>query len=133
MSKIHQWHVVRGRASIWSEPSKVMLELDPEGSAHCVFSMQDAIEIAGIVADEARAIWEASEKQGSNPARVEGDVSKSCSLWVGSRLLKLIIHDSEPLIAVIFDSDSRCELDVTCAIALVQVLQYMTQAIEQRA
>jgi len=133
VSKIHQWLVVRGRTSIWSESSKIVLELDPEGSSYCVLSAQDAMEIAEIFAGEARAIWESSEKQNADPARVEGDVTKSCRLWTLTGVLQLIVHDTEPLIAIIFDSGSRCELDVTRAIALVQVLQYMTGAIEERA
>jgi len=133
LPKIHQWLVVRGRASIWSESPKIVLELDPEGSAYCVLSAQDAVEIAGIFAGEARAIWESSEKQNADPARVEGDITKSCKLWTATGVLQLIVHDTEPLIAIILDSGSRCELDVTRAIALVQVLQYMTGAIEQRA
>ena len=46
MQKIYQWLLVRGQVSIWSEASNVILELNPEGSAYCVLSLQDASEIA---------------------------------------------------------------------------------------
>ena len=132
MSKIHQWLVVRGRISIWSESSNVVLELDPEGSAYCVLSSQDAVEIAGIITTEARATWDSSKKQSAEPARVEGDVQKSCKLWVGSNVLQFVAHDTQPLVALILDTGSRCELDVTRAVALVQLLQCISEAVEQR-
>ena len=108
MSKIHNWLVVRGRASIWSESSRVLPELDPEGSAYYVLSVQDAKEISGIIAHEARSIWDASEKQPAEPARVEGDVRQSCKLWVEAGILQLMAHETEPLIALALDSGSRC-------------------------
>jgi len=65
-----------------------MLELDPEGSAYCVLSAQDAVEIAGIFTGEARAIWENSAKQNTDPARVDGDITKSCKLWTATGVLQ---------------------------------------------
>lgn len=132
MSKIHNWLVVRGRASIWSESSRVLLELDPEGSTYCVLSVKDAKEIAEIIADEARSIWDASEKQFAEPARVEGDVRQSCKLWTEAEILQLVAHETEPLVALALDSGSRCSLDVTRAVALVQILVHMSEALSQR-
>ncbi|TXI92683.1 MAG: hypothetical protein E6Q34_06275 [Burkholderiaceae bacterium] len=133
VSKIYQWLVIRGQASIWSESSKVMLELDPEGSAYCVLSVQDAKEMAEIVANEARVIWDTSDNKNAVPARVEGDIRQSCKLWVESGVLQLVVHDSQPLVALINDSGTRVVLDITRAVALVQILQYMSETIEQRA
>jgi len=110
----------------------VVLELDPEGSAYCVLSAQDASEIAAIIAEEARTVWDVSEKSPAEPARIEGDVHTSCRLWVEPGILEVIAHDSAPLIALVFDSGAQCKLDVTRAVALVQVLQYMSDAIKQK-
>lgn len=133
MSKIHHWLIVRGQASIWVESSKIMLELDPQGSPYCILSIQDAEEIAEIITNEACTLWDASDKKSSSTPKVEGDVQHSCKLWVESEYLQLAIHNLQPLIALINDSGKRVELDVSCAVALVQILQHMSDAIEQRA
>jgi hypothetical protein len=133
MPKICQWFVVRGKASLHRESSKVVLELDPEGSAYCVLSAQDASEIAAIISEEAQAIWNASDQSPVEPARVDGDVHKSCRLWAEPGVLEVIAHDSEPLVALVYDGGAQCKLDVTRAIALVQILQYMSAAIERKS
>jgi hypothetical protein len=132
MSKTYQWFVVRGRVSIWRESSIIILELDPEGSPYSVLSAQDALEIAEIITEEARVIWDRSEKRLTEPARIEGDIQKSCKLWADSATLQVVAHDSQPLVALSLDSGSRCELDISCAVALVQILQSMVQSMERK-
>jgi len=133
MPKSYQWFVVRGKVSLHSDSSKVGLELDPEGSAYCVLSAQDASEIAAIICEEAQAIWKVSDQLPAEPARIEGDVHKSCRLWAEPGVLEVIAHDSEPLMALVYDGGAQCKLDVTRAIALVQILQYMSAAIERKS
>lgn len=41
-------------------------------------------------------------------------------------------HETEPLVALALDAGSRCSLDVTRAVALVQILEYMSEALNQR-
>ena len=132
MSKIHQWFVVRGRLGISSEGNAILLELDPEGSAYCVLSAQDANEIAGIVANEARSVWDASERAFDRVAQVEGDASASCKLATESGVLQAMVHDSKPLVALAFDAGAVCRMDVAQAIALVQILQQMAKTVESR-
>jgi hypothetical protein len=132
VSKIHQWLVVRGRAAIWKEDAEIFLELDPEGSAYCVLSVQDAQEIAGIIAGEARVIWENSKETLGQAAEVEGDSSASCTLLVLSGVLQVMIHDVEPLVAISFESNSVCRMDVAQAVALVQILRRMAEVVERR-
>lgn len=132
VSKIHQWLVVRGRAAIWEKCSEIFLELDPEGAAYCVLSVQDAQEIAGIIAGEARVIWENSKEVLGQAAEVEGDSSASCKLQVRSGVLQVMIHNVEPLVAISFDSNSVCRMDVAQAVALVQILQRMAEVVERR-
>ena len=132
MSKNYQWFLVRGKISLWRQAPHVVIELDPEGSAYCVLSEQDASEIAEIIAEEAQTIWAASEQSPSEPARIEGDVHTSCRLWAEPGILEIIAHDSEPLIALVFDSNAPCKLDLTRAVALVQVLRYMSDAMKRK-
>ncbi len=132
LSKVYQWLLVRGRVAIRSENSKIILELDPEGSAYCVLSAQDARDIAGIIADDARTIWEASGKVHDQAASIEGDVYKSCRLTVESGVLQVMVHDAEPFVAVTFDSKSVCGMNVAQSVAFVQILHYMIETIEGR-
>lgn len=110
----------------------VVLSFDPEGSAYCVLSTQDADDIADIIAREARAIWESSEAPAHEPARVEGDIRQSCRLWTRPGSLQAVAHDAKPLIALAFDSDFDCKLNATDGVALVQILQHMSDAIVKR-
>jgi hypothetical protein len=133
MTNSYQWFVVRGKAALYSDSAKVVLELDPEGSAYCVLSAQDAAEIAAIISEKAQAIWNASDQLPAEPARVDGDVHRSCRLWTEPGFLEVIAHDSEPLVALVYDGGAQCKLDVTRAVALVQILQYMSAAIERKS
>lgn len=133
MSKIHHWLVARGRMSISSEEAEILLELDPEGSAYCVLSVQDANEIAGIVAEVARSLWERSEGAIDRPAQVEGDTSLSCRLATEAGLLQVMVHDSKPFVAVSYELGSACRLNVAQAVALVQILQRMGATAESRS
>jgi len=133
MSKKYRWLLVQGTISLWSQSPNVLLEFDAEGSAYCVLSAEDASELAEIITKEARAIWEDSEKLAAVPARVEGNIQRSCKLWTEKGALEAIAHDSEPLIALLFAAGPRCELDVTRAVALVQILQSMAKAVGQKS
>lgn len=132
MSKIHQWFVARGRLSISTEGTAILLELDPEGSAYCVLSVQDAYEIADIVANEARSIWEASDRVNDRPAQVDDDANVSRMLVPEAGALQATAHDSKPFVALSLEIGSVCRLDVAQAIALVQILQNMASAVEKR-
>lgn len=116
---------------ISSEGSAILIELDPEGSAQCVLSVQDANEIAGIVASEARSIRDASDRVIDRPAQVDGDASASCKLVTETGVLHAIAHDSKPLVALACESGSVCRMDVAQAIALVQILQRMAATAEK--
>ena len=125
MSKTFQWLVVRGRVGIRSEDSRVILELDPEGSAYCVLSAQDTQEISAIITDQARTIWEASDVAQEPPAEIDGNAYQACSLRTESGTLQLIVHDSMPLLALSLQSGTSCSMNITQAVALVQILQHM--------
>lgn len=133
MPKVYQWLVVRGRVAIRGEDSRVFVELDPEGSAYCVLSAQDAQEISGIINDLAKAIWQASDKSPEPPANVDGDVYKACGLKTETGVLQMIAHDSMPLLAMSFDGTTSCDMNVTQAVALVQILGYMGETLIERA
>jgi len=98
-----------------------------------VLSIQDVGEIADIVANEAREIWDASDKVSCPAAQVDGDVSASCKLQTSSGILQATVHDSKPFVALAYDSDGVCGMDVAQAVALVQILQRMAAAVESRA
>jgi hypothetical protein len=132
LSTIYQWLVVRGRLAISQRDSAIALELDPEGSAYCVLSIQDAREIAEIVTDVARTIWQASGAAPGPAARLEGDVHSRCTLLLVSGALQVMAHDEQPLIALAFESGQACHLSLAEATALVQILRHMTQALEAR-
>ena len=133
MPKKYQWFVVRGKAVLYRESDNVVLALDPEGSSYCVLSSRDAVEIAAIISEEARIIWEASDQLPAEPARVEGDVHQSCRLWVQGGVLEVIAHDTQPLVALLYNGGVHCKLDVTRAIALVQILQCQSAAVEGKS
>jgi hypothetical protein len=133
MPKVHQWLVVRGRVTIRGEDSRVVVELDPEGSAYCVLSTQDAHEISGIISDLARAIWQRHGESPEPPATVDGDVYKACRLMTETGVLQVIAHDSMPLMAISFNGSSSCDMNVTQAVALVQILGYMGETLLERA
>lgn len=132
MSKIHQWFVSRGRLAISTEGTESILELDPEGSAYCVLSIQDAEEIAGIVENEARSLWNSSGGEGNRPAQVDGEVNVACQLVTESGVLQAMVHDSKPFVALSFEPGSVCRMNVAQAIALVQILRRMMTTIEAR-
>jgi hypothetical protein len=73
------------------------------------------------------------ERLAAVPSRVEGDIQRSCKLWTEKEALEAIAHDSGPLIALLFATGPQCELDVTRAVALVQILQSMAKAIVQKS
>ena len=133
MSKVHQWLVVRGRLAIWSEGPVILLELDPEGSAYCVLSAQDAKEIAEIIANEAEPIWEASGRALDRAAQIDGDVAASCKLSTEAGTLAAMVHDVQPLVALAYDSGAVCRMNVVQAISLAQILQHMIQTLANRS
>jgi len=116
---------------ISSEGASILLELDPEGSAYCVLSVQDANEIGDIVANEARSIWEASDRVNGRPAQVDGDASVSCRLVTQSGVLQATAHDSKPFVALAYEKGTICRMDVSQAIALTQILQRMAATVDK--
>lgn len=132
LPKVYQWFVVRGRAAIRSEDGLIWLELDPEGSACCVLSAQDAHEIAQILTQEARTLWEACRGGASVAAKVEGDPASSCRMALARGTLQAVVHATQPLIALSLDAGSDCQMDVSQAVALVQVLQHMVATLGDR-
>jgi hypothetical protein len=133
VSKQYNWLVVRGKVAIANEGTKILLDLGPEGSSYCVLSTQDALDISGILTDEAKNIWESSNKANGKSAIVKGDVHSACQLTTNTGELKIVIHDSDPLLAMVFSAMSTCEMDLEQTIALVQILKYMTEAMAARA
>ena len=52
----YHWVVVRGSITVSRNESRVVLRADPDGSAYCVMTAQDAGEIASIVTELARGL-----------------------------------------------------------------------------
>src|SRR5678816_727877 len=100
--RAYQWLVVRGRIGVTRDSKHVVLEADPEGTAFCVRNAQDAREIAGIVAEHSRALWDASDKTPEPKASVEGG-QRSYRLKSASGTLSVVANDAKPLIALSYD------------------------------
>ena len=132
MAHEYQWLVARGRVAIRADGPSVQIELDPEGSLFCVLEVSDAIEIARIVSEEARTVWEESGQPRADAARVEGDVAHACRISCGSQQLKLIVHDTKPVIAIESAPGPVTRMDVNTAVAFVQVLEYMVATLNDR-
>jgi hypothetical protein len=115
---------MRGRVAVKSDSTHVVLEVDPEGSASCVLTVQDANEIAGFIAEHAKVLWEASGRaQGPQPS-AEG-TPRSYRLRTESGALVLAFHDTQSLIALSHEDGNLCKLTVAQAVAFVQIVQYM--------
>jgi len=121
-TRTYQWFVARGRIAVTSDANCVILEIDPEGSACCVMTAQDASEIAGFITEHARTLWEASNNVPEPEASVTEDSPRSYRLRSQSGVLALAIHQTKPLIGVTFEGSAQCVLTVTQAVALVQLI-----------
>ena len=131
MTQVHQWFVARGRIGVSSLGAEVHVELDPEGSAYCVLSARDASEIADIITQHARSIWGLLPEADVRPAQVSWDSNASCLLVAESGVLVVTAHDSKPFVAVDHEANAVCRMNVTQAIALVQVLQKMAASVDR--
>jgi hypothetical protein len=123
-ARTYKWLVARGTITVARDLTHVAVEADPEGSAYCVMTAQDANEIAGIITEQARALWDASDKLPESQASVEGD-ARSSKLKTASGVVSLIAHESKPLIALSYDGQGAFLLNVTQAVALVQLIEHM--------
>ena len=123
-TRTYKWLVARGTISVAIDSKHVALEPDPEGSAYCVLTAQDAREIANIITELARTLWEASDKLPEPQAVVEAD-SRSSKLRTASGAVSLIAHESKPLIALAYDGQGAPMLNVTQAVAFVQLIERM--------
>jgi hypothetical protein len=122
----YKWLVARGTITVVKDAERVSIEADPEGSAYCVMTAQDASEIAGIITEQARSLWEASQKVTEPKAITEGDV-RSNRLTTDSGVWSLVAHESKPLIALTYDGQGACMLTVTQSVALVQLIEHMLE------
>ncbi len=82
----YQWLVRRGRIGLAldADAAEVELQVDPEGSNFCVLTPQDAGEVAQILTQFARSLWERFQHQpelhGTAGAH-EIDASSAAMTW----------------------------------------------------
>ncbi|MBB3197287.1 hypothetical protein [Roseateles terrae] len=127
---MYKWLVARGTVTIVQESNLLSVDIDPEGSASCVLTSQDAQEIAHIITERARSIWEASDRSPEPKASVDGD-SRAFRLTVASGVVTLIAHDSKPFLALSYDGQGAALLTVTQAVALVQLIQHLLRELPE--
>lgn len=125
-----QWLVVRGRIGVSTDDVHVLIEIDPEGSAYCVLDTQDAREIAEIVADVAKALRDVSAKTPEPQAVVEGGPG-TVILRSETGVLTLIADDTRSLVAVSYEGAVPCQLTVTQAVALVQIIDSVVDELDR--
>jgi hypothetical protein len=131
-NRSYQWFVVRGRIGISIDSTHLNIAFDAEGAASCIMSEQDATEIAGLVAEQAKILWDASDKSPEPTVEIQGDVHSDCELRYASGALRIVIHDTKPLIAVFSEGAGICKFSISEAVALVQILKYMCISISER-
>ena len=93
-----------------------------------MMNAQDAREIAGIVTEHARALWDVSGKPSEPKASVEG-AERSYRLKSESGTLALVANDTKPFIALSYEGTVPCKLTVTQGVTLVQVIDHLVQLI----
>ena len=121
------WLVVRGSVGLIARGNSIKFSVDPEGSGFCVLSRQDARELAQILTELSRKIWDDFENK-ADPALGESGTmtwDQSSESWVwpttaGS--LEVSLNDKRDMIRIGRDLPLSFELLVRPVVELAQVL-----------
>lgn len=125
MEGIYHWLVKQGRLKLSADEHEIVLEVDTEGASACVLTQQDALEVAGILTELARSIWERSDQSASfAPSLVM--VSESACRWTtdDGDLTLFALPDADD-VGLAFSGSGVCRLGVHKVVEVVQILQWL--------
>ena len=127
MNQVHQWLVKQGRLGISASDRFVSIDVDPQGAPDCLLTLQDAEEVAAIVALHARAIWEGSDPSAPYEQSYEehGEMGYRWTTAGGSLTIQRI--DGQPEVRLRYAGTQPCLLTVGQAVELIQLLQLLVQ------
>lgn len=127
MSQVHQWFVKQGRLGISSRDQWVSIEVDPEGAEQCLLTLQDATEVAGVIASHAKAVWERVGQTQPFKQSFEA-VGESAYRW---RTEGGDLSISRPVgaheVSFHYVGQSPCRVTVGQAVELVQLLEHLVR------
>ena len=121
------WLVVRGSVGLIARGNAIKLSVDPEGSRFCVLNQQDARELAQILTERSRKIWEGFDNK-DDPALGESGTmtwEQSSASWVWPTTagpLEISLNDQGDMIRIGRDLPMSFELLVRPVVEVAQVL-----------
>lgn len=133
MPQVHQWLVKQGRLGMSASAERVLLEVDPEGSESCVLTPRDAAEVASILTEHARILWQQSAQAHEYEPSVRELTEMEYQWQTQSGLLTVLLSPEQPEMAVKYAGANPCQLSVAEAVEVVQVIERLLSRLAHRA
>lgn len=123
MPQIHQWLVQQGRLGISSQDQWVSIDVDPEGAEACLLTIQDALEVAGLIATHARDVWERVDQSQRLEQSFQLDGDDGYCWQTEGGVLSISRPMVAPEIRFRYTGSLPCHITVGQAVELVQLLE----------
>ena len=122
MGDHYQALVEKGRVGMWLDGAHLCLEVDPEGSAACVLTRQDAEEVAQVMTGLWRELYQASPKRTEPFAPTVETLSPTSYQWaLPSARLTIAIEEMRMTIRA--EPPGAILLSVDRAVEVIQIIE----------
>ncbi|MCU7619179.1 hypothetical protein NZ698_18525 [Chryseobacterium sp. PBS4-4] len=124
--KIYSWSVKRGNVIIDQYEHHIVIELHEENNTSCFLTYSDADEIAGILTEVSRKIWE-------DPSFIKKPYTEKLYkrdeddfFWEsGDAQLHLKYNDTENAVEIMIFGRRKIYLEVNHVVEIVQILDHL--------
>jgi len=129
MQAVHQWFVKQGRLGVSSDDAYIFLEVDPEGASECLLTPRDGSEVATVLTQHARTIWEKSDHSAPFTPSLEV-LSESAYRWqAAAGDLTLSVPSDSLDLAVRYAGSGQCQLTMAQTVEIVQMIERLLDQI----